>query len=613
MPRRLAILIGNQTFLPASGLPPLQGPCNDVATMARLLGDPERGKFEVRTLLDRPHHEIVPLIAEELNNRGENELVLIYYSGHGKPDIKTGLCFATADTRESALLATSIPAYHLLNIVDASFHNQVVIILDCCYSALVGGKGDPSAELQQKASETSGLFILTSSDKHQISREEAAEQDGPVLGAFTAALVRSADSDGAANDEGEIRLRRLVDALQRDQQLAGQKPKFFAQNTSGDPLISSIPGFGATLFDPDLLNDLDSPVWRRRLAAAGELGEFLRTGTRPQQNQARRLLAGRLGGERDFKVRQQIEQVLSAPTSSAQPAKPAPAGNEISVAPAPVSVPAQPTSPNDPGRPAWAADYGQDRCGTWASFAVQDQGGKPVSQRLRWCPPGEFLMGSPGNEWGRFDDEGPQQKVRIAHGFWLFDTPCTQALWRAVQGEKVDGSQRADHPVVNVSLTDIDKFLERANAMVPGLNLSLPSEARWEYACRAGTTTATYAGDLSGDQAQQRGILDAIAWWEGNSGGATHEVAGKTPNDWGLHDMLGNVFEWCCDHWHGSLQGAPNDGSAWTDRDGAASRVVRGGSWHGDARGVRAAFRNGRAPAGRDGSFGFRCARVQAG
>jgi hypothetical protein len=108
MPRRLAILIGNQTFLPESGLEPLHGPLNDVAEMARLLGDLERGNFDVRMLPDRPHHEITVLIAEELNNRGENELVLIYYSGHGKPDIRAGLCLATADTRESALLATSI-------------------------------------------------------------------------------------------------------------------------------------------------------------------------------------------------------------------------------------------------------------------------------------------------------------------------------------------------------------------------------------------------------------------------------------------------------------------------------------------------------------------------
>jgi uncharacterized caspase-like protein len=109
----------------------------------------------------------------------------------------------------------------LLNIVGASFHEQVVIILDCCYSALIGAKGGPSAELQEKARQTSGLFILTSSDKQEISREEAAEKDGPILGVFTSALLRSVESEGAANDEGEIRLKSLVGLLREDPRLTG--------------------------------------------------------------------------------------------------------------------------------------------------------------------------------------------------------------------------------------------------------------------------------------------------------------------------------------------------------------------------------------------------------
>ena len=173
-------------------------------------------------------------------------------------------------------------------------------------------------------------------------------------------------------------------------------------------------------------------------------------------------------------------------------------------------------------------------------------------------------MGSPENEWGRLGDEGPQHIVRIPHGFWLFDTPCTQALWVAVMGTNNSDFKGDARPVESVTFADVGEFLGRINAMLPGLDLSLPSEACWEYACRAGTTTATYAGDLWNDKAQQRNLLDAIAWWSGNSGRTTHPVAAKTPNEWGLYDMLGNVGEWYADHPHNNYKGAPDDGSAWT-------------------------------------------------
>jgi formylglycine-generating enzyme required for sulfatase activity len=609
MARRLAILIGNQTFREDSGLPPLHGPLNDVAAMARLLGDKERGNFDVRSLPDRPHHEITVLIEEELRNRGENELVLIYYSGHGKPDIKQGLCLATADTRERSLLSTSIPAYHLLNIVEASFHNQVIIILDCCYSALIGAKGEPSDGLLEKARETSGLFIVTSSDKLQISREEAAEQDGPVLGVFTSALLRIAESESAANDEGEIRLRGLVEALQEDPKLGGQNPKFSARDASGDPLISQLPGFGADSFDPDLPEDLKDPRVHRRLGAVRHLGQYLRTGTRAEQAGARRLLNARLAIERDYLVRPEIEQALRvalAPVALSSPPREGAAAD-----PASPALPAQPASPDNPGRPAWASEFGRDEYGAWASFTAHGNG-RSVIQRLRWCPRGEFRMGSPEKEWGRFADEGPQHMVRIPHGFWLFDTPCTQALWVAVMGTNNSGFKGDDRPVENVTFADVDEFLGRVNTLLPGLNLSLPSEARWEYACRAGTITATYTGDLSDDEAQRCSRLDAIAWWKGNSGSMTHPVAAKAPNGWGLHDMLGNVREWCADHWHGNYEGAPDDGSAWTEPGGAADRVIRGGSWYDDSRFVRSAYRSHLDPAYCFDILGFRCARVQA-
>ena len=191
--------------------------------------------------------------------------------------------------------------------------------------------------------------------------------------------------------------------------------------------------------------------------------------------------------------------------------------------------------------PTWASEWGEDRLhGPWCAFEVGD-----VVQRLRWIPPGVFWMGSPEDEEGRFPAEGPRHLVSIDSGFWMFDTPCTQALWEAVMGENPSQfmvanrpKEGADRPVESVSWEQCQEFLTALNSRLDGIQLSLPSEAQWEYACRAGTETARYSENL-----------DAIAWYNENSGNETHSVAGKEANSWGLYDMLGNVWEWCVDVW----------------------------------------------------------------
>jgi formylglycine-generating enzyme required for sulfatase activity len=281
----------------------------------------------------------------------------------------------------------------------------------------------------------------------------------------------------------------------------------------------------------------------------------------------------------------------------------------------------------DGNPPDWATGWGEDRHGVFVAFSLAG-----VTQRLRWIPPGRFVMGSPADEPGPRDDEGPQHPVTISREFWLFDTPCTQALWRVVMENNPSRFASLDRPVETVSWHDAQEFLTRLNARVPGLELVLPTEAQWEYACRAGTETALYTGDIALLGKNNAPALDPIAWYSGNSGvgfeldngydskdwpekqhpherAGTHPVGRKRPNPWGLYDMMGNVWEWCADGRR------PYASQAETDPQGpmtpGAERVVRGGSWSSGAKRIRAASRSGNHPGIRRDLLGFRCARVQ--
>jgi formylglycine-generating enzyme required for sulfatase activity len=282
-------------------------------------------------------------------------------------------------------------------------------------------------------------------------------------------------------------------------------------------------------------------------------------------------------------------------------------------------------------KPDWASAIGRDGFGLWADIAIEPSEGDPVIQRLRWIPPGRFVMGSPEGEPRRYGDEGPRREVCIDRGFWFFDTPCTQALWEALLGDNPSQFPSAQRPVEQVSWDDVqERFLPALNERIPGF--ALPSEAQWEHACRAGTETALYAGPIEIVGDANAPALDPIAWYGGNSSvgfelengverswltdmqypsgrAGTHPVKGKEPNAWGLYDMLGNVWECVHDAWHENYEGAPGDSSVWEAASGA-DRVIRGGSWSDFARICRCAVRSRCRPDDRNGDLGFRCARA---
>jgi len=274
-------------------------------------------------------------------------------------------------------------------------------------------------------------------------------------------------------------------------------------------------------------------------------------------------------------------------------------------------------------------------CGPWAERAglspaqheAAKAAGVPVEKtnsigmKLVLIPAGEFMMGSPEDERGPLHREGPQHRVRITRPFYFGVYPVTQEEYERVMGtnpsafsrdgrnsDRVSGLDTSRFPVERVSWNDAMEFCRRLSALPAersaGREYRLPTEAEWEYACRAGTTTRySFGNDAS--------HLGEYAWYVDNSERRTHRVGQKRANPWGLYDMHGNVWEWCSD-WYASDYYA---NSPVNDPQGPASgslRVRRGGAWRDGAGGCRSAHRLGLGPGRRITYLGFRVALVPA-
>jgi formylglycine-generating enzyme required for sulfatase activity len=229
--------------------------------------------------------------------------------------------------------------------------------------------------------------------------------------------------------------------------------------------------------------------------------------------------------------------------------------------------------------------------------------GTNVTIEMVSIPGGSFEMGSPADEEGRHDVEGPVHTVKLSP-FWMGKYEVTQAEWKAVMGSRSNSSyfKGDDLPVEMVGWYECQEFIRKMNEKVPGGGFRLPSEAEWEYACRAGSRSRYCFGNSDSG-------LGEYAWSTSNSGNQTHPVGQKRANAWGLYDMHGNVSEWCQDWYHDSYTGAPSDGSAWESPSGSV-RVLRGGSLFLDPWYCRSSNRFGSMPDFTLNDFGFRLART---
>lgn len=272
--------------------------------------------------------------------------------------------------------------------------------------------------------------------------------------------------------------------------------------------------------------------------------------------------------------------------------KPTPIKTPVST---PTPIPNFPT-PNPTPTPTPKTDSSNITAGTVRKTTLP--GGVEIS--FAFVPAGSFEMGSTQS-----DDEKPIHTVKISLGFWMQTTEVTQGQWKAVMGAlpskcgfgSLSGNFLGDtKPIICVSWDDAQEFVRQMNLKSDGYKYRLPTEAEWEYAARSGTT-GNYAGNI-----------DALAWYGGNSGGSTHDVATKQANAWGLYDMHGNVWEWCQDWYDGGYY-AKSPASDPVGPSVGSNRVFRGGGWGNAAGYLRSAYRVSYAPSLRSRYLGFRLLR----
>jgi formylglycine-generating enzyme required for sulfatase activity len=227
--------------------------------------------------------------------------------------------------------------------------------------------------------------------------------------------------------------------------------------------------------------------------------------------------------------------------------------------------------------------------------------GGGVTMELVLIQPGSFPMGSNTPK----TEESPVHQVTISKPFYMGKYTVTQKQWEAVMGSTISSYFKGpDNPADGVSWDDCQVFLRKLGEKVGGgRTFALPTEAQWEYACRAGSTAKFYHGD---DEAR----LGDYAWFVGNSGGKTHPVGQKKPNAWGLYDMHGNIMEWCED-WYG--QYPTGEVTDPTGGQNGSLRVLRGGQWNAGSGSCRSAGRGRIAPENRHSGFGIRVAMAAAG
>ncbi len=565
-------------------------------------------------------------------DRQKDDLVLFYFSGHGIVDESNKLFLGTPSTRKEGnkiVKPTTVAATYLQDAMNDSKSQHQVLIFNCCFSgAFAQGMtvmDDGSVNLKSQLG-GKGRAILTSSSSTQFSFQPDGE-----MSIYTRYLVEGIET-GAADRDGDrkISVDELHEyaALKVSQESPNMTPAFYPVEQGGKIYIAKV---AQAKDDPRLVyrRELESRIMDGKWSiAARRLLDSLRIRLELSEGDAEQI-KGDVLKPILAKVRklEEYEELLKEMLAERNP----PTTQELkdlrdyqkdhlrlrdedvadidrkyglAVVASPIIV-----TPKEADKPKKESN----------SLVLDLPNG--VKLELIDIPAGSFSMGS-----DEYHDEKPIHKVTF-QAFKFGKYPITQKQYLAVMGNNPSNFQdnafkigkysitqkqflalmgnnpsnfqdNENLPVERVTWDNAIAFCKKLSAMV-GQTVKLPSEAQWEYACRGGSTGKYCFGD---DVNQ----LEKYAWYDKNSGSKTHPIGEKLANSWGLHDMHGNVLEWCEDIWHENYKGAPTDGSAWLNAGEQNSRSIRGGSWYYFDFGCRSASRLRISAGRRDNGIGFR-------
>ncbi|MBD1808871.1 SUMF1/EgtB/PvdO family nonheme iron enzyme [Microcoleus sp. FACHB-SPT15] len=626
---KVALLIGVSEYEP--GLNPLPGAVKDVEAMHQVLAHPEMGGFaqENITVLKNPQRQAIEdAIYKLFDNRQKDDLLLFYFSGHGVKDESGKLYLSTRATHKNngrLVKPSAVAASTLHESINESKSQRQVVILDCCFSGAIAKgmsvKDDGTVNVQEQLG-GKGRAILTSSTSTQYS----FEQEGSELSVYTQYLVEGIEKGAADQDnDGWISIDELHEyASSKVREAApAMTPEFYpvqeghkillAKSPKDDPKLKyrkeverrinrgkfSIPArrllnslYRQLKLDAEVAAAIEAEVQQPYLEYQRKLEEYESTLIEAIEAEST-LSETTLNDLRDYQqhlgLRDEDVAVIEERIIGEQKA----IGLIASMEQLLVSIKAVQSTPSN-----FTEDLGNG-----------------ITLEMVAIPGGTFLMGSPESEQGRSGRESPQHTVTI-QPFFMGKFSVTQAQWQAVVSlPKVNIDLKSDpsnfkganRPVERVSWNDAVEFCARLSKAT-GREYRLPSEAEWEYACRAGTTTPFHFGEtITTDLANYNGNYNYGSGSKGQYREQTTDTGSFPANTFGLHDMHGNVWEWCQDTWHENYNGAPTDGSAWVYENANQNRrILRGGSWDGNPGDCRSASRLDYSPDFDDDYIGFR-------
>ena len=677
---RVALLIGVSDYQlsgSSQGFTDLPSAKLDIAGMKKILDNPDLGAFDTVTPLVNPvHYEMSEAIETFLGNCQKEDLVLLYFSGHGAKDKNRKLYFAAKETKKNTkdelLTSTAVSAQYVRSLLDDCKSTKKIMILDCCFSGAIdpNAKGDDTLDLLEASlSAAKGSIILTSS-----SSTESSYGDPTQMSFYTRYFVQGIESGRADRDaNGHLSINELHNYVKDRLQIekAAMNPQIFFLKEDGfynAPLIKVPIADPRQAYRKKVRTYIDSEVERQ-----GEFDRYTKKALETYFNEIKRSsriefslsdaeaienellqpFKQRLRNREEYRAAfrghlekqdlnqhrtglkrwredtlkltdtdvadiEREEQQRIADRKPAPPPAPTPVPVPVPI-PVPVPVPTpvassistfefevatvrekietQPDESLGLGK-IEVKTYPISRVKKSAKFYTEDLGNN-VSLELVAVPTGSFQMGSIANS-----KEQPVHQAKIA-AFLMGKYPVTQAQWKAVAAltkVKLDLDpdparfKRSDRPVERISWQEALEFCDRLSRKT-GRTYRLPTEAEWEYACRAGTTTPYHFGGA---------ITHALANYSGGAGSTTPVGSFGVANAFGLYDMHGNVWEWCADHWHEDYDGAPTDGSVWIEGGNASRRLLRGGSWYSNPQRCRSAYRNHLNPDYAGNYFGFR-------